>query len=66
MSNPTPWLYRGRVGHDVSEGPCSCGGWHSPEDGIEIGTKTVSVYDESTGGARTITWREPIAEWEKR
>lgn len=66
MNDQTPWLYRGRVGHDVAEGPCSCGGWHSLADEIEVGTKTVSVHDEGTGGARTITFREPIQEQEKR
>lgn len=43
VGNPTPWLYCGRVGHDVSEGFCSCGGYHRPEDEIRVGTKTVMV-----------------------
>lgn len=41
MDNTTPDIYRGRVGHDVAEGFCSCGGYHRAEDGIKAGTKTV-------------------------
>lgn len=41
--NKTPWLYEGRVGHDVSEGFCACGGYHRKEDGIKVGTKTVET-----------------------
>lgn len=65
MNDQTLWLYRGRVGHDAAEGPCSCGGRHSLEDEIEVGTKTVSVQDESAGGVRTITLHESIQEREK-
>lgn len=43
MKDQTPDLYIGRVGHDVSEGHCSCGGFHYAEDGIRAGTKTVST-----------------------
>lgn len=56
-TNTTPWLYTGRVGHDVSEGPCSCGGWHRPEDNIRIGTKTASVL--VNGRVKRIEWEEP-------
>lgn len=45
MNDQTPDLYRGRVGHDVSEGFCSCGGYHEAKDGIEISTKTVLTAD---------------------
>jgi len=56
----TPWLYEGRVGHDVSEGFCSCGGFHRPEDVIRVGTKTVSVQVD--GENKTIEWTEPNQE----
>lgn len=46
VDNVTPDLYQGRVGHDVSEGFCSCGGYHRPEDRIKVGTKTVLVGDK--------------------
>lgn len=55
--NPTPWLYSGRVGHDVSEGFCSCGGYHYPEDRVQAGTKTVVVLVD--GEVRRVEWREP-------
>lgn len=42
-NSETPWLYSGRVGHDVSEGFCSCGGFHYLEDQIKVGTKTTLV-----------------------
>lgn len=43
MNDPTPYIYSGRVGHDASEGFCSCGGYHYVEDGVKVGTKTVAV-----------------------
>lgn len=43
MNDPTPCIYSGRVGHDASEGFCSCGGYHYVEDNIKVGTKTVAV-----------------------
>jgi hypothetical protein len=52
--NATPDIYSGRVGHDVSEGFCSCGGFHRPEDGIRAGTKTVAVDDN--GKVKIIEW----------
>lgn len=58
MDTVTPWFYQGRVGHDVSEGFCSCGGYHYPEDGIEIGTKTALVSAEN-GEPEILVWREP-------
>lgn len=58
MDTVTPWLYQGRVGHDVSEGFCSCGGYHNPEDGIEVGTKTALVCTKD-GELKTLMWREP-------
>lgn len=45
MVDQTPDLYVGRVGHDVSEGFCSCGGYHEAKDSIEVGTKTVLTAD---------------------
>lgn len=64
MSNPTPWLYEGRAGHDVSEGPCSCGAWHHPEEQIKVGTKTVSVLVD--GELKQVERTEPIQSWEKQ
>lgn len=52
--NATPDIYSGRVGHDVSEGFCSCGGFHRLEDGIRAGTKTVAVDDN--GKVKIIEW----------
>lgn len=52
MNDQTPWLYQGRVGHDVSVGHCSCGGYHSPEEGVEVGTKTLLTKDG------LLVWRE--------
>jgi hypothetical protein len=52
--NTTPDIYSGRVGHDVFEGFCSCGGFHRPEDGIRAGTKTVAVDDN--GEVKIIEW----------
>lgn len=50
----TPDIYEGRVGHDVSEGFCSCGGYHSAADEIQVGTKTVlAVVD---GELERIEW----------
>jgi hypothetical protein len=54
----TPWIYNGRVGHDTSEGFCSCGGYHYPEDGIKAGTKTSVTVDEQ-GQLRRTEWTEP-------
>lgn len=51
------WLYSGRVGHDTSEGFCSCGGYHRTEDGIKVGTKTVSVMTPD-GKTKRIEWTE--------
>jgi hypothetical protein len=56
--NVTPEIYSGRVGHDVSEGFCSCGGYHYPEDGIRAGTKTVLALVD--GKAKLITWECPM------
>ena len=58
INDPTPWLYRGRVGHDVSEGFCSCGGYHYPEDGIRAGTKTALVVVD--GETKRLEWTEPV------
>lgn len=60
----TPWLYSGRVGHDVSEGHCSCGSYHCPEDQIEVGTKSVLVSVD--GELKTIKWREPVQGYRDR
>lgn len=61
INDPTPWLYRGRVGHDVSEGHCSCGGFHRLEDEIKIGTKTVSVMRDGKTG--TVEYTEFDSRW---
>lgn len=54
MNDQTPEIYQGRVGHDVSEGFCSCGGYHRAEDGIRVGTKTVSVLVD--GKPQRVEW----------
>lgn len=54
MTNPFPNLYSGRVGHDASEGFCSCGGFHYPEDNIRVGTKTVLVQADDRN--KQIEW----------
>lgn len=59
-TNTTPWLYEGRVGHDISEGHCSCGGFHRPEDNIHVGTKT--VFTMINGKPERIEWTEPMKE----
>lgn len=57
LTRVTPEIYEGRVGHDVSEGFCSCGGFHAPEDGISAGTKTVAVMVD--GKIERIEWECP-------
>lgn len=56
IHDPTPWLYSGRVGHDVSEGFCSCGGYHVVEDRIVVGSKTPLVTVD--GEAVHLEWFE--------